>query len=290
MNDLVQASGYAALVYLTFNYLITFGSGKPLVQWINPGRHYLPWLSAGLFTLGYTLLTRAANKYDQGSSDLLAALISAESARSEVIGTVMFGVLGISVLMLWLWCQWNLPRDPRTFNSNPKVLADEYRRAVRHFIRWKGGLDYAFVCEVRGGLHSRLAEGSDDRDIAVGVSRLPAVGTAEVALDKKRAAAAQRALWNEQARRLFDDLPRLDTLVAGCRQGANVALAFDVRYGAFFFEVIERPDAVAGGDGVWLYLFATCLNQHEVTTMTAGRHFYALADAIRQIRRGVMKR
>jgi len=290
MNDLLQASGYAALVYLTFNYLVNFGSGKPLVEWINPGRHYLPLLSGGLFALGYTLLNRAVNKYDEVSTDLLSALVNAQAARSEVIGTVMFGVLGVSVLLLWVWCLWKLPRDPRTFNSNPKVLAVEFGRAIRHYVRWQGGLDYAFVCEVRADIHTRLAETADDRDIAVGVSRLPSVGTVSVALDKKKAAAAQRELWVEQAKRIFHHLPHLDGLVNASRQGANVTLAFDLKYGAFFFEVIERPDAAAGGDGVWLYLFATCLNQHEVTSMTANRHFYALADAIRHIRRGVMKK
>ena len=290
MNDLLQASGYAALVYLTFNYLVSFGSGKPLVEWINPGRHYLPYLAFGLLALAYTLLARAVHKYDRGYADLLSALVSTEAARFEVIGTVMFVVLAVSILLLWLWCKWNLPRDPRTFNPNPKDLVAEFRRAIRHFVRWKGGLDYAFLCEVRAGRHTRVAEGADDKDIAAGVARLPAVGTAEVALDPKKAAAIQKELWQAQARRIFDDLPRLDADVIGCRQGSNVTLSFDVRYGAFFFEVIERPDAAAGGDGVWLYLFAACLNQHEVSTMTAGRHFYWLADAVRHVRRGVTKK
>jgi hypothetical protein len=289
MNDLLQASGYAALVYLAFNYLVSFGSGKPLADWINPGRHYLPWLAAGLFGLGYSLLARAAARYDQKHADLLSALVNAESARYEVIGTVMFAVLGLTTLLLWVWCVWNLPRDPRTFNPNPKDLTAEFRRAVRHYVRWKGGLDYAFVCEVRNGDHARLAEGSTDGDIARGVARLPAVGTAEVQLDPRKAAATQKELWQQQAKRVFDDLHRLDGLVVGSRQGVNVCLSFDVRYGAFYFEMLERPDPDAGGD-VWLYLFATCLNEHDVNSMTASRHFYMLAEALRHVRRGVTKR
>lgn len=290
MNDLLQASGYAALVYLTFNYLVSFGSGKPLVEWINPGRHYLPFLAGGLFGLAYTLLLRASQKYDRQFLDLLAALVSAEPSRSEVIGTVMFLVLGVSVLLLWLWCLWKLPRDPRTFNRNPKDLAAEFRRALRHFVRWKGGIDFVLLCEVRGGGHTPLADGADERAIAHGLARLPAIGTVQVARDPKKAAAEQREIWLAQAKRIFDELPRLDALVVGSRQGANVALSFDVRYGAVFFEVLERPDAAAGGDGVWLYLFAATLNEHEVSTMTAGRLFYALADAVRHIRRGVTKK
>lgn len=290
MNDLLQASGYAALVYLTFNYLISFGSGKPLVEWINPGRHYLPFLAFGLLGLAYTLLARAVQKYDRGYGDLLGALVSTEAARFEVIGTVMFAVLALSVLLLWFWCKWNLPRDPRTFNPNPTDLHAEYGRAIRHFVRWRGGLDYAFLCEVRDGTHTLVAEGADDRDIAVGVGRLPAIGAAAVKLDPRKAAADQKVLWVAQAKRIFDDLPRMDADVIGCRQGANVTLCFDVRYGAFFFEVMERPTGTPGEDGVWLYLFAACLNQHEVSTMVAGRHFYWLADALRHIRRGVTKK
>lgn len=290
MNELLQASGYAALVYLTFNYLVSFGSGKPLVEWINPGRHYLPWLTVGLLGLAYTLLVRAAYKYRRDHTDLLAALFNSEAAQFEVIGTVMFAVLALTVLLLWFWCKWNIPRDPRTFNPNPKDLVAEFGRAIRHYVRWKGGLDFAFLCEVRGGTHVVLAEGADEKEIATGLGRLPAVGTAVVAEDPRKAVANQMELWRYQAKRVFEDLPRLDSDVIGCRQGANVTLSFDVKYGAFFFDVVERPDTTAGGDGVWLYLFAACLNQHEVTTLTAGRHFYTLAETIRHIRSGVAKK
>ena len=52
MQELLQASGYAALVYLLFSYLVSFGSGRPLVEWINPGRRFLPLLAAGPAEMG----------------------------------------------------------------------------------------------------------------------------------------------------------------------------------------------------------------------------------------------
>ena len=85
------------------------------------------------------------------------------------------------------------------------------------------------------------------------------------------------------------EMPRLDDLVRSVRQGLNVTICFDVRFGAFFFELIERDEAKPESP-TCLYLFGATLNEHEVSTMTAGRHFYSMAEAIRHIRRGVTKR
>jgi hypothetical protein len=286
MNELIQAAGYAALVYLLFNYVVTFGSGRPLTDAINPNRRYLPLFAFGLFGMAYSLLLRAEYRTGLSQFQLLRQLVSEEKAQSEVVGGVSFVVFALSVLLLWVWCWWNLPRDPATFSSNPLDLTAEYRRALTHYVRWRGGLDYAFLCEVRDGVHSLLAEGASDRDIARGVSRLPTTGTAVFTLDPTKAVAEQKERWRAESRKVFAELPNLDDLILPIRQGHNVTICFDVRYGAFYFEVMNRPDS---GEGVWLYLFAASLNQHEVSTMTAGRHYYALARAIRHIRGGVVK-
>lgn len=288
MRDLIQASGYAALVYLLFNYVISFGSGRPLTDAINPNRRYLPLFAVGLFGTAYSLLLQGVYYTKQTHLDLLTALFTRHAAEPQVIGAVSFAVFGVAVVLLYLWCWWNLPRDPRTFSPNPKDLTAEYRRVLSHYVRWHGGLDYAILTEVRDGVHTILAEGCSDEDIARGVSRLPHVGTATFTLDPARAVADQKDRWKAESRRIFDELPHLDQLVKPLRQGHHVALCFDVRYGALYFEVLERPDTP--DHPVWLHLFAATLNQHEVSSMTAGRHYHALSQAIRHVRSGVTKK
>jgi hypothetical protein len=287
MNEFLQAAGYAALVYLLFNYAVSFGSGRPLTDAINPNRKFLPLFAVGLFGAAYSLLLQGSYYTHKSQAELLSALFTKQAAEPQAVGAVSFVVFALAVLLLWAWCWWNLPRDPKTFNPNPKDLSAEYRRAVGHYVRWRGGLDFAFLCEVRGGAHTVLSEGASDKDIARGMSRLPSVGTAVFTLDPAKAVAEQKERWKSEARKVFDHLTELDELVLPIRQGQNVTICFDVRYGAFYFEVLERPE---GEDGVWLYLFAASLNQHEVSTLTAGRHYYALSQAVRHIRGGVTKK
>lgn len=295
MSEIFQAAGYAAIVYLLFNYAVSFGSGRPLTDAINPNRRFLPLAAAGLFGSAYGLLVKGVYAANENLApgaphvsqvDLLRQLVSNEKARPEVVGTVSFVVFGLALLMLWFWCYWRLPRDPRTFSQNPKHLHAEYARALRHFVRWPGGLDFAMICEVRDGAHAVLAEGADDKDITRGVGRLPAFGSGVFPLDPVKIAAEQKDRWRMECRRLFDHLAELDELVLPVRQGRNVGLCFDVKYGALFLEVLDRPDETSN---VWLYLFGATLNQHEVTTQTASRHFAGLSQAVRHIRGGVSK-
>lgn len=288
MHELFQASGYAALVYFLFSYLISFGSRQPLVEWINPGRRYLPLLAGVLFAGAYSLLARAVLKYNNSHSQLLRQLVNEEKAQSEVVGAMSFAVFGVTLLMLFLWCWWNLPRHPRTFSTNPKNLLKEYRRAIRHYVRWKGGLDYAYLCEIRNEVGTVMAEGANDRDILRGLYRMPEVPNAELDADPRKGIAEQKRLWQEEAQRIFRELPRLDELLKPIRQGANVTFCFDVNVGAVYLEVMVKPTGDPAAANA-LYLFAASLNEHEVERMTAGRHFYALSEAIHHIRRGVTK-
>ncbi len=289
MTELLQASGYAALVYLLFNYFVSFGSGRPLVEWINPGRRYLPLLAAGLLGAAYSLLLRGVWKYQSNHLDLMMQLVNEEKAKTEVVGAMSFACFALVLLLLFAWCWWNLPRDPRTFSANPNNHLHEYRRALRHFTHWKGGIDFAFLAEVRNGVTTIVAEGASPRDIRKGLYRLPDVPNDFIDREPHKAVEEQKEIWRKEAERLFHDLPHLDELVRTVRQGPNVTFSFDVQFGAFFFELIER-DAARPVTPTCHYLFAASLNEHEVTTMTAGRHFYSLAEAIRFIRRGVTKR
>jgi len=288
MNDLLQATGYAALVYVAFNYLISFGSGRPLVEWINPGRRYIPWLSLAMFGGAYSSLLHATYKYHTNHLGLLRELVSEEKAKPEVVGAVSFLVFGLAIMMVAVWCWWFLPRAPQTFNANPKDLIKEYRRALRHYARWKGGLDYAILCEVRGGKLEVVAEGSDDRAILRGLNRLPGIHTVTDARGRPDIA-PQKEIWKALALELFEHWPTFDKAVAAARQGKNIAISFDVRYGAVYGEMIETDPIPEDGHPTGVFLFAVTLNQHEVMTLTAARHFSMLGLALRYIRSGVAK-
>jgi hypothetical protein len=289
MYELLQASGYAALVYLLLNYFISFGSGRPLVEAINPNRKYLPLFALGMFGIAYTLILKAVWKYHESHVDLLRQLVNEEKAKSEVVGAVSFVIFGISVLLLYVWCYWNLPRDPKTFSPNPRDLNKEYRKALQHYVRWAGGIDYAFLGEVKSGVHTVIADGASNKDIRRGLLRLPEVKPEEVTADPQKAIEQQKAIWRQEAARVVAEWANFNRLIEPARQGCTITLCFDLKVGACYIEMMELPTEVNGGMSC-LYIFASSLNQYEVNTMTAGRHFYSLAEAIRTIRRGVIKR
>jgi hypothetical protein len=283
MNDLLQATGYAALVYLLFNYLITFGSGRPLVEWINPGRRYLPLLGGVLFGGAYSSLRFARVKHHAGMLDLLHDLVGKEQAKPEVVGAVSLLIFGLAILMTWLWCWLFLPRSPLTFSANPKDLLKEYARAVRHYVRWAGGLDFAALYRVRAGVLEPLAEASSDKEVRRGLARLPTGGGPVPA----EAADGQKQAWRDLAADLVKRWPELDALLRPARQGRNVAISFDVRYGAVYAEMIDEEPDPAGGPPVGVFLFAASLNEHEVKSLAAAKHFTLLGQAVRHIRAGV---
>ena len=289
MSDLLQATGYAAIVYLLFNYLVTFGSGRPLVEWINPGRKYLPLLAVALIGGAYSTLRVAAYRYGETYLELLHDLVGKEKAKPEVVGAVSFLTFGTAVVLTYLWCWWFLPRSPQTFNPNPTDLLKEYGRALKHYVRWAGGLDFAILCEVRGGTLEVVAEGADDKCILRGLNRLPGLHTA-VGAKGLPDVAAQKAIWRELAHDLFRRWGEFDKVLFPARQGRNVGVSFDVRYGAVYAEMVEDPAREPdGGPPAGVFLFAVSLNEHEVSTLTAARHFAMLNQAVRFIRSGVAK-
>ncbi|MBA4063990.1 MAG: hypothetical protein C0501_09815 [Isosphaera sp.] len=283
MNEFFEAFAWVALVSYTFNVLVSFASGRPLVEWINPGRRYLPWFALTLLTAGYGLLTRAAWKYHEGHADLLRKLATQERAAPEVVVGVGLAIFAAAVLLLYAWCWWFLPRDPLTFSNNPRDLAREYGRALRHYVRWKGGLDFAAVLERRGGELVTVARAADVTDIARGLARVPRgdPAGAPTADDQVRT-------WVALAADLLAKWDGFDAAAAPAGQGACVAVSFDLTYGAVFLRMLEEPAADPEYGG--LYLLAACLNQHEVNTLTAGSHYTLLYRAIRHIRDGVVAR
>jgi len=290
VSDLIQAAGYAAIVYLLFNYLISFGSGRPLVEWINPGRRYLPLLAASLVAGAYGLLRIAALR-NPGTSqlELLHRLVTQEKAPAEVVGGMSMLVFAASILLLAGWCFWKLPRAAQGFNANPADLVKEYGRALRHYVRWNGGLDFAVLCEVRNGALQVIAGGAEDKDILRGLNRLPGLHTDLKGKHTLSDVAAQKQIWIDLALTLFQKWPTLNEWVYPARHGKNVAITFDLRYGAVFAEMVEEEPAPPGGDSISIFLLAVALNQFEVNNLTAMRHFATLSQAVRHIRTGVMK-
>lgn len=288
IHDLLQATGYAAIAYLLFSYLISFGSGRPLVEWINPGRKYLPLLAVTLIGGSYTALHFGTHKYDMTYADLAAKLIREEKAPPEVMGALSFLTLGVAVMMLAVWCWWFLPRSPQTFSPNPKDLVAEYRRALCHYVRWAGGLDFAILCEVHGGDFKVIAEGASDRAILRGLNRLPEIHT-DVDGRKTRDVEMQKQIYRTFAAELYGKWGVLNDVVAPARHGPNVAISFDLRYGALYTDMIEDGTAPGGSRPVGILLLAAALNQHEVNTFAAARQFWMLSEAIRHIRKGVAK-
>ena len=290
MSELVQAAGYAALVYLLFNYLVTFGSGRPLVEWINPGRRYLPALVVTLVAGAYGWLRVAALR-NPGTTqaELLQRLVTEEKAPAEVVGGVSMLVFAASVALLAGWCWWNLPRAPQGFNANPTDLPREYKRALTHYVRWTGGIDFAILCEVRNDALQVIATGSDDKEILRGLNRLPGLHTDLKGKHTLSDVAEQKRIWTDFALTLFQKWPTLNEWTYPTRHGKNVAVTLDLRYGAVFVEMVEEEPAPPGGDSVGIFLFAAALNQFEVNNLTAIRCFASLSQAVRHIRTGVMK-
>jgi hypothetical protein len=290
VSDLLQATGYAAIVYLLFSYLVSFGSGRPLVEWINPGRQYLPILALTLIGGAYGSLRIAALR-NPGTSqlDLIRKLVSEEKAPAEVVGGMSLLVFAAAILLLTAYCQWKLPRAPQTFNPNPTDLIAEYRRALKHYVRWAGGLDYAILCEIRNGAIQVIAEGTDDKGIKHGLNRLPGLHTDLTNKAGDTDVAEQKRIWNDMALTMFNKWCSLNEMVYPLRCGKNVGIMFDLRYGAIYVEMLEEEPAPPGGDAVGIFLFAAALNQHEINTMMSTKHFASLSLAIRHIRTGVMK-
>jgi hypothetical protein len=303
MNDFLEAFAWVALLSYTFNVLVSFASGRPMVEWINPGRHYLPGLAGTLLLTGYGLLTRARWKHQTSYTDLLQRLISEERAVPEVVVGLGLAFFAVAVLLLYVWCWWFLPRDPRTFSSNPKNLTKEYARALRHYVRWKGGLDFAAVMELKGGVLVPIAQAVDPKDVLRGLMRIPR-GEPHVSAGKEmEAVTAQTATWLALANQLWAKWEEFHATLAPVGQGHCVATCFDVAFGAMFLRVVEEPlngrrptpgaspenppaEPPHGG----VFLFAAALNQHEVNTMTAATHYTLLYRALHHIREGIVSR
>lgn len=285
VRDLASAAGFAAAVYALFNVLITFGSGKPLAEWINPHRRYLLSLAAILVVGGATLLVRGAARHGTDPGDLLVDLIRHERAKPEAVGAVSFGILAVTLVGLYFWCRWLLPRDPSTFSPGATDVRAEYRRAMRHYLRWCRQLDYAAVFTVEGGrLDKQAAFALPAKTVFAHMGRVDSIA---LPADAVPAAAVeeQMARWDDLAARCFAQWNDLDRLVAPARQGDNVLILFDLQFGGVFVELLQEFQSPTG-EKVRVFLFVVCLNQYGLDSAAATRYYAMLSQAIRHVRSG----
>lgn len=286
LTDLLHAAGYAAIVYLLFNVLISFGSGKPLVAWINPHRHYLLWLAGALLLSAGALLQRAETKYDVSVPELLRKLVREEKAPPEVIGAMSFALFAVTMALVYVWCRQFLPRAPETFSQTAGRPQDEYRRAMRHYIHWSGQIDYAVVFEVSPAGTIKLAqEALPDKALFRRLQKVDPMRIAGDAARPKEEAERQKARWDERADAIIKHWGEFDRLLVPARQGENVHVFFDVEYGGVF---VERLKGFKTEDGteVRVFVFAACVDEHGISTATASEYFRKLCDAIKHVRGG----
>lgn len=284
-RDLASAAGFAAAAYALFNVLVSFGSGRPVAEWINPHRRYLLSMAAVLLVGAGTLLQRASLKYQTPADELLRAMVEREVAKPEVVGAVSFVILAGTAVALYFWCRWLHPRAPTTFSPGAADIRAECRRAMRHYARWSGNLDYTAL----------YMAGPDGPDKAVChvlpaktvFARMRRVDSMQglVADPPGKAVDAQLARWDELAARLFAQWDGLDALIAPARQGDNVLIVLDAQFGGVFAELLQE---FAGPDGakVRVFLVAVCLDQHGLNTAEAARDYAMLSAAVRHIRTG----
>jgi hypothetical protein len=288
VRDLASAAGFAAVAYALFNILISFGSGKPVAEWINPHRRYLLSLAAVLLVGGGTLLLRGAARHGATPEALLLDLIREERAKAEAVGAASFTLFAVTLVGLYFWCRWLLPRDPSTFSPDATDLRAEYRRAMRHYLRWSRLLDYAALYTVEGGRVEKQATVTlPTKAVFAHMTRVDSMAV-PVGADPAKAVDDQLAKWDDFAARCFDKWGDLDQLVAPARQGDNVLILFDLQFGGVFVELLQEF-AAPTGEKVRVYLFVVCLNQYGLDSAIASRYYSMLAQAIRHIRTGSAK-
>jgi hypothetical protein len=285
VRDLASAAGFAAVAYGLFSLLVSFGSGRPVAEWINPHRRYLLSLAGALAIASAGLLYRGAVKYQTTPAVLLEALVREERAKPEAVGAVSSALLAATLLALYAYCRLFHPRDPRSFSPDAADLRAEYRRAMRHYLRWSRQLDYAALFSVEGGrvekpVHYTLPP----REVFARMRRVESLRVADGA-DPVKSVEEQFARWDELAARCFAQWPALDALVAPARQGENVLILFDLQFGGVFVELLQEFSAADGGK-VRVFLFAVCLNQTGLDSAAATRFYAQLGAAIRHIRSG----
>jgi hypothetical protein len=144
---------------------------------------------------------------------------------------VSFALLAATLLVLYGSCRFFHPRDPRTFSPDAPDLKAEYRRAMRHYLRWSRQIDYAALFTVAGDRAEKTVHAAlPHKALFARMRRVESVNVPEDA-DPNKVVDDQIARWDGFAARCFAEWPTLDALVAPARHGENVLILFDLQWG-----------------------------------------------------------
>ncbi len=247
---------------------------------VNP--HRGAWLIAAACVLwvGLSILRWEAQSWSLARwSPLLWQLVTDEptSARIKVASMAIF--LGVLFLILVLWCQLFFPRDPSTFRR-----PQDRKSAIRYYVtRLKGGLDYALLACGDGEV---LDEAWHDKQIQLRCPHLPKVPMGEGEAPRVRTVNDQVRFWRTLANLIHARMQELDSLIDQAHQGRNRRLVFDAEYGGCFFKYLRVPDPRSEVD-TGLFLFGATLDQLQMDTQVAEKHFHLLLEAMHQIDRSI---
>jgi hypothetical protein len=241
---------------------------------VNPNR--AAWLIAGLtalwFGLGMLRLEAASWNWRDNLVVLLALVTDTPLSTRGKVATVSL-LLGAILIVLVVWCRFNLPKDPSTFRQ-----PYHRGRALRYYVNGlRDGLDYAVLMRPSG---ERLEEAWDHRHIRLSLPHLPRVSSnGEMAT---RTLEEQVEYWRQTATRVHGSMLNLDAAISPAHQGGNRRMVFDAEYGAMYFAYL-RPPASSAADPDPLFLFAAALSQEAVNLKVADAHFDLLLKALKQI-------
>ena len=255
------------------------GRGNFLARAVNPNRGTWLIAAASAIWVGIGLLRWEAGSWDLDRwAELMRQLVTESPTPARVKVASIALLLGAVFLLLVVWCNFNMPRDPSTFRR------PEHRRAAfRYYVsKLQGGIDYALLALGDG---ERLEEAVYEKKVLLRCTHLPKIKDHE-GEPRPRTVADQIQFWRDTARTIHARMSDLDALIEPAQHGRNRRLIFDTEYGGFFFQYVRLPDPRSKPDNA-LYLFAATLNQSEMDNRRADEHFRLLREALEHVDRSI---
>lgn len=267
----IGAGLYAILVSLT-------KQKQFLLKAVNPNR--ITWLLAGISVLwvGLSLMRIEAQSWNlEVWSTLLQQLITDAPTPPRVKIAAIAIFFSTLLILLVLWCVLVFPRDPTTFR-----FPGQRASALRHYVRQKGGLDFALLSWGNGEV---IHEQVDARKIESWCRYLPMIVPPGQS-PRHRTLQEQLDNWRQSARNIHGEKQTLDRMLSRANQGGNRRFVFDCDYGGLFFWYLRPPDSASPVEN-GLFLFGATLNQGEMSNGRAEQRFQMLYQALQNIENSV---
>lgn len=267
----IGAGLYAILISLT-------KQKQFLLKAVNPNR--ITWLLAGVSVLwvGLSLMRIEAQSWDlEVWGKLLQQLVTDAPTPPRVKIAAIAVFFSTLLIFLVLFCVLAFPRDPTTFR-----IPGERASALKHYVRQKGGLDFALLSWGNGKV---IHEQIDARKIEAWCGHLPMI-VPPGQVPRYRSVQDQVESWRQLARNIHGEKQTLDRMLAQANQGNNRRFVFDCDYGGLFFWYLRPPDpgnSVENG----LFLFGATLSQREMSNGRAEQRFLMLYHALNNIEKSV---